>query len=110
MIVPNEGSDDLRVFMNDGTGGYGPFTVVPIPEGDGPSPNEGADFDGDGDIDFAVGNAHGSYVAVYHGDGAGGLVHRQNLEAGKGSEGFVSSTSRTMGIPTSSPPARTATT
>ena len=88
MIVPNEGSDDLRVFMNDGTGGYGPFTVVPIPEGDGPSPNEGADFDGDGDIDFAVGNAHGSYVAVYHGDGAGGLVHRQNLEAGQGVRGL----------------------
>jgi hypothetical protein len=25
MILPNEESDDLRVFMNDGTGGYGPF-------------------------------------------------------------------------------------
>ena len=82
MIVPNEGSDDLRVFMNDGAGGYGPFTVIPIPEGDGPSPNEGADFDGDGDIDFTVGSADGNYVAVFHGDGAGGLTHRQNLEAG----------------------------
>ena len=82
LILPNEESDDLRVFMNDGTGGYGPFTVVPIPEANQPSTNEGADFDGDGDIDFAVGSAQGSYVAIFHGDGAGGLVHRQNLEAG----------------------------
>ena len=56
--------------------------MVPVPEGNEPSTNEGADFDGDGDIDFAVGSALGSYVAVFHGDGAGGLVHRQNLEAG----------------------------
>ena len=82
LILPNEESDDLRVFMNDGRGGYGPFAVVPIPEADDPSTNEGADFDGDGDIDFAVGSAQESYVAIFHGDGTGGLVHRQNLEAG----------------------------
>ena len=82
LILPNEESGDLRVFMNDGTGGYGPFTVVPIPEANEPSTNEGADFDGNGDIDFAVGSAQGSHVAIFHGDGAGGLVHRQNLEAG----------------------------
>ena len=82
LIMLNEESDNLRVFMNDGTGGYGPFTVVPIPEANEPSTNEGADFDGDGAIDFAVGSAQGSYVAIFHGDGAGGLVHRQNLEAG----------------------------
>jgi len=88
MIVPNEESNDLRVFMNDGTGGYGSFTIVPVPEADKPSTKEGADFDGDGDIDFAVGSALGSKVAVFHGDGAGGLVHMQNLEAGARVRGF----------------------
>lgn len=82
MVTPNEESNDLRVFMNDGTGGYGPFTVVPVPQGDRPSTNEGADFDGDGDPDLAVGSAMGTYVAIFHGDGSGGLVHRQNLDAG----------------------------
>ena len=66
---PNEESNDLRVFMNDGTGGYGPFTVVPVPQGDRPNTNEGADFDGDGDLDLAVGSAMGTYVAIFHGDG-----------------------------------------
>lgn len=83
LILPNEESNDLRVMMNDGAGGYLDFTVVPIPDADFPSPNEGADFDGDGDIDFAVGSARGRFVSVFHGDGAGGLQHRQNLDAGQ---------------------------
>lgn len=82
LILPNERAGDLRIMMNDRTGGYHDFTVLPVPDANEPSPNEGADFDGDGDIDFAVGNARGRFVAIYHGDGAGGLVHRQNLDAG----------------------------
>ena len=83
LIVPNEESNDLRVFINDGAGGYGSFTVVPVPEAGRPSTNEGADFDGDGDIDFAVGSALGSKVAIFHGDGTGGLIHMQNLDVGE---------------------------
>jgi FG-GAP-like repeat/Bacterial Ig-like domain len=83
LILPNERSNDLRVMMNDGAGGYSDFTVIPIPGSDFPSPNEGADFDGDGDIDFAVGSGRGRFVAVFHGDGMGGLEHRQNLDAGQ---------------------------
>ncbi|PCI82488.1 MAG: hypothetical protein COB20_00460 [SAR86 cluster bacterium] len=82
-IVPNEITNDLRIFLNDGAGNYGAFSIVPIILGDRPSPNEGADIDGDGDIDFIVGSANGSYVHVFKGDGLGGLLQTQNLVAGE---------------------------
>jgi hypothetical protein len=82
-IVPNEITNDLRIFLNDGAGNYDDFSIVPITLGDRPSPNEGADIDGDGDIDFIVGSAGGSYVHVFKGDGSGGLVQTQNLLVGE---------------------------
>ncbi|MDA0688024.1 MAG: FG-GAP-like repeat-containing protein [Proteobacteria bacterium] len=81
-VVPNEISNDLRIFLNDGAGNYGDFSIVPIEEANRPSPNEGADLDGDGDIDFVVGSAWGNHVHVFMGDGAGNLVQTQNLVAG----------------------------
>jgi len=81
-VVPNELSNDLRVFLNDGSGGYQDFTIIPIDGANKPSPNEGADFDGDGDIDFVVGSAWGSFAHVFLGDGEGGLVQTQNLAVG----------------------------
>ncbi|MCG8467378.1 MAG: FG-GAP-like repeat-containing protein [Gemmatimonadetes bacterium] len=88
LMLPNEQSADVRIFMNDGSGGYGAFSVLPVPDGDDPSTNEGADFDGDGDIDFVVGNARGRFAAVFHGDGAGGMTHAQNLEVGQAVRGI----------------------
>jgi hypothetical protein len=82
-VVPNEISNDLRIFLNDGAGNYDDFTIVPIDGADRPSPNEGADLDGDGDIDFVVGSAAGNMVHVFHGDGAGMLTQTQNLVAGE---------------------------
>lgn|GEM_PF-1531588 len=81
-VVPNEISNDLRIFLNDGAGNYDDFSTVNIIQGSRPSPNEGADIDGDGDIDFVVGSAGGSYVHVFKGDGAGGLTQTQNLVVG----------------------------
>lgn len=81
-VVPNEISNDLRIFLNDGAGNYNDFSIIPINEANRPSPNEGADLDGDGDIDFVVGSAWGSHVHVFMGDGAGNLEQTQNLAAG----------------------------
>jgi len=83
LVVPNERSDDVRVFRNDGRGGYTGPEVVPIPGGDTPSTNVGGDFDGDGLLDLAVGNIGNSGVSVFRGTGDGGLVHRVNLDAGR---------------------------
>ena len=79
--VPNEQSNDVRVFMNDGAGGFGSFTVFPIPGGDRPSTNEGADFNLDGHLDFAVGNSQGDLVSVFMGDGTGYLDGPTNYKA-----------------------------
>ena len=84
LVVPNEDTDDLRVFLNDGAGAYGAFEVVPIPNGQVPSTNEGADFNGDGLLDFAVGQSRGDRVAVFFGDGLGGLDFRANHTVGLG--------------------------
>lgn len=81
-VVPNEISNDLRIFLNDGAGNYSDFTTVPIEGANRPSPNEGADLDGDGDIDFVVGSAWGTMVHVFMGDGEGNLTQTQNLVAG----------------------------
>ncbi len=78
LLVPNEISRDLRVFLNDGSGGYGPFTVYPIPGALSPSTNEGADFNRDGLLDIAIGSGGGNAVSVFLGLGAGALRHAGN--------------------------------
>ena len=87
LAVPNELSNDIRIFFNDGRGDYRDFTVLNYPAGSVPSPNEGADFNGDGFIDFAVGNAGNSFVSVFIGDGEGGFRHSGNHVAGRAVRG-----------------------
>lgn len=88
LSVPNEISHDLRVFMNDGTGGYDGFTTMPIPGGNFPSTNEGADFNGDGLIDVAVGNGGNDIVTIYFGQANGELSPAVNFSAGGGVRGL----------------------
>jgi hypothetical protein len=86
--VPNENSNDIRVFLNDGNGGYNNFTVHPLPNASRPSTNEGADFNGDGIIDFAVGNTANNRVNVLLGDGAGGFTSSLSYTADTGVRGL----------------------
>ena len=71
LAVPNELPADVRVFLNDGSGGYGEFTVHALPNGNWPSPSEGADLDHDGAIDLVVGNGNNDMLSVLMGDGEG---------------------------------------
>lgn len=86
--VPNEISNDVRVFLNNGAGSYPNFTIHPIPNGARPSTNEGADFDLDGIIDFAVGNSASDQVTVFFGDGSGALVDPTSYTVGDGVRGL----------------------
>ncbi len=88
LMIPNEISADVRVFMNDGAGGYATFDVYPIAGGAVPSTNEGADFNGDGLMDFAVGNAGNERVSVFMGLGAGQFEHAGNVDADDGVRGL----------------------
>ena len=86
--VPNELSNDIRVFINDGGGGYDDFTIYMIPNGSLPSTNEGADLNRDGHIDFPVGNSGGDSVSVFIGDGTGGFSSVTNYPASTGIRGL----------------------
>lgn len=86
--VPNELSSDVRVFMNDGAGDYGKFTIHALPLDATPSTNEGADFNGDGLLDFAVGNITGNSMSVFLGDGAGGFSDLTTYPSGVGVRGL----------------------
>ena len=74
LMIPNEDVNDIRVFLNDGSGSYDSFQSYAVPNGDKPSTNEGADLDGDGDIDVIVGNSRNEVVSVFLNDGLGGMT------------------------------------
>ena len=86
-LVPNEIPNDVRVFMNDGTGSYSNFSIHPIIGGGRPSPNEGMDFNLDGHIDVAVGNSTNNKLTVFLGDGTGIFSSIQNYVADDGVRG-----------------------
>jgi len=89
LTIPNELSVDLRICLNDGSGGYGGFTVQPIPGGASPSANEGADFDGDGHIDIAVAHGGNNQLSVHMGNGTGVYTTPVNYTAGNSVRGVA---------------------
>ena len=86
--VPNEDVSDVRVFMNDGSGGYSDFTTYSLAANSTPSTNEGADFNGDGFLDFVCGNISGNSVSVLFGDGTGMLKPPATYPVGSGTRGL----------------------
>ncbi len=88
-MVPNEVANDVRVFLNDGNGGYSNFTVHPLTNAARPSTNDASDFNGDGFIDFAIGNTQNDRVHVLLGDGAGGFLSITDYHAASGVRGLA---------------------
>lgn len=62
LATPNDGSDNISVLINDGTGGFS--TPFQFPTGAGPLSITVADFNGDGRIDIATANEDSSNVSV----------------------------------------------
>ncbi len=81
LTVINEYSDDLRVLLNDGSGQYSNFSVLPMGSSK-PSPNEGADFNSDGEIDLAVSTAWDNEVRILLGDGTGSFTSMDQYTTG----------------------------
>jgi hypothetical protein len=82
LSLPNEISNDLRIFLNDGQGGYDGFTIHPIPEGNSASANEAVDLDGDMHLDMVVCSGGNDRMAVMMGDGNGGFTSATSYQAG----------------------------
>jgi hypothetical protein len=88
IVVVNEISHDIRVFLNDGQGTYGTSTIYPIPTGSRPSTNESVDLDGDGVLDFACGNSTGDSVSIFIGNGDGTFQPVRNYQTASGVRGL----------------------
>ena len=73
LAVPNELTNDVRMFLNDGAGHYNSFTIYDVPGGNFVSTNEGWDLNSNGHLDFAVGSGGTNLMSVFIGDGNGAL-------------------------------------
>jgi len=87
LTVPNEQSNDVRVFLNDQWGRYGAFARFAVPAAQAPSANEGGDFNGDGEIDLALGSTGNSQLSVLLGNGRGEFTQGGTYTAALGVRG-----------------------
>jgi hypothetical protein len=96
LVVLNEGSNDISIFLNNGHGG---FTVLPrIPAGDNPTAVSVGDVTGNGFPDLVVSNASGD-ILILAGNGDGSFQPYQRADGtvnlavgdltGTGQIGFV---------------------
>jgi hypothetical protein len=70
LMIVNEDSADLRIFMNDKSGRFLPFTVPTTKLDRRASPSEATDFNRDGLIDLVVANLNANSLSLLIGAGA----------------------------------------
>lgn len=80
LVIPNEISADVSVFMNQGSDQW----IGPVNYGVGPecSANEGMDYDGDGKPDFICANGSIDNISVLIGNGDGTFQPQVNYDVG----------------------------
>jgi hypothetical protein len=71
LAVANNGSNDVTVLLNNGTGLYTPIISSPFAVSTAPRSVTFGDLDGDGDIDFATSNQGSNNVTVLLNNGVG---------------------------------------
>lgn len=72
LVVANSGSDNLGVFLGDGSGSFS--SAVNYAAGDAPRSVVVSDFNGDGKADLACANMSANNVSVLLGNGTGGFA------------------------------------
>ncbi len=87
--VPNEISNDVRIFMNDGCATFTAPALNPLGTFFTPSSNEGEDYDLDGLVDFAVANINGDSTSVLIGNGDGSFQPAVTYPSGDGARALV---------------------
>lgn len=89
LSVINEDAENVRLYYNDGNGGFILGPTYDLPPGSRPSPNEGADFNNDGEIDLAIGSTGDDKVRVLLGNGAGGFLPYTSFDAAQKVRGLA---------------------
>ncbi|MDD9946726.1 MAG: FG-GAP-like repeat-containing protein [Myxococcales bacterium] len=92
LMIVNEDSLDLRIFMNkgDGSGTFHPFTQKPIVALDQrASPSETTDFNGDGKVDLVTANLDANNLSILFGNGDGTFTESQKIRVGEEPRGVA---------------------
>ncbi|MSR63950.1 MAG: hypothetical protein EXS08_16110 [Planctomycetes bacterium] len=80
LCIPNEGTSDVSVYLNQGGGTFGVETTYAV--GFHCSANAAADFDQDGDVDLVIANIEDDDLSVLIGNGNGTFQPQQRHAAG----------------------------
>jgi len=91
LSLVNEGTNDVRVFMNrgDGTGAVDTFIQPTNGVGDTPSPSEAQDFNFDGLADLCTADIQSDTISILLGNGDGTYQPAQTLNAGNAPRGIT---------------------
>ncbi|MBC23477.1 MAG: hypothetical protein CMJ32_06120 [Phycisphaerae bacterium] len=89
LSLTNEGTDDVRVFMNSSDGHVLPMSPFSFAVGSIPSPVESADFDNDGHPDLCTANIGDGTISILLGNGDGTYGTQQSIEVGNGPRGIA---------------------
>ena len=89
VVVANEDSNDLSVFLGTGTGALGAPTTISLGAGNLPRALVAADLDGDGRQDLAVANFGSGSVRILGGNGDGTFVLGPTLAVGANPQGIA---------------------
>ena len=91
LSIVNEGTNDVRVFMNraDGTGEVDSFLKPGNLVGATPSPSEAADFNLDGFPDLCTADLQGDSISILIGNGDGTYQPAQSPDAGNQPRGIT---------------------
>ena len=91
LSIVNEGTNDVRVFMNraDDTGMVDSFIQPSNGVGDTPSPSEAQDFNFDGFVDLCTADIQSDTISILLGNGDGTYQPAQMLNAGAAPRGIT---------------------
>ncbi len=87
LVVANFTSNNLSIFLNNGSGGFGALANHPV--GLNPSAIVAADFNGDTKIDLAVTDSSSDDVSILLGDGKGGFGFPTRFSTGANPSAIV---------------------